>query len=387
MLLFPFTIFVPSMLLHRGEYPRVVVAVRTSQDRLSSIEALIKNLVKENVTMIYLVLGGEESNIGDAAELPLFIRDILTEEVSTRDVPQLQMLYTNTIQGPTLSFVVMLVMQSEHRMVTRTTGGERLVESYPDGKTSSMIIAAQDTRILIINDESPWPSISSLVQGSLQEPDAVLSETGAMWRSYFRQVKNAPEFPSYLDKFPNIVLHSTDVIAESADVLVSSTGIIFREGVLAPTLPSWSQMLNDLLADESTQNLDAKLIEHEAEDVVWSAVLEKFNVSRKLTAFGDNTLNIINNTTRPTYSSGHWMAAAFQLQQRWKVWQRYTFLDWSSLTSDQKNGIECEGRYDQECDMDICQPNSEQCGNVTALWPSTKEFTGKSGRIRLGLSR
>ena len=374
MLFFPFFIFMISMLIHRDDYPRLVVVVRTSKDRLSSLEPLLTKLVQEKVATVYLAIPGEEDESSGAAELPAFLEDMISDQESTRDASQVQLLYSNTKPEQTLSFVVTLVLQLEQQMANiRKMGAGGLESTDDEESTTRSSVADDETRIVIMDEESPWPSISSLVQGSIKEPDAVLSGVGAIWRSNFRQVKVAVQSSSSLDKFPNIALLTTNVMSRSEDVLDSSTGIIFREGLLIPTLPALSQKLHDLLLDVSSRSFDSMLLEPEAEDVVWSALLEAVNVTRRIVPMGHYAPNSARNTTTRAYLSGHWMAAAFQLQQRWKVWQQYTFLDWSSLTSDQKNDIACEGFFDQECDADICRPNPTHCSNYSSIWSLGKE--------------
>ena len=394
MLCFPFCIFMMNMLTHRVEFPPLVILLRTSEDRLSSLEPLMSILVQQpKVATIFVAIAGEdEHESSDTADLPAFLEDLISENegqpTQSPDLPHVRLLYTNTKAEQTLSFILTFILQAEQRSVNKGRIADSVLDSTDHQETT--IAGAEDTRILVINEESTWPTISSLVQGSLKEPDAVLSGVGATWRSNFRQVKvGVQSSSSAMDKFPNIVLHSTSVIAKSEDVLDSSTGIIFREGLLIPKLPTLSQNLNDLLVDVSSWSLDAMLLESETEDIVWSALLATVNVTRRIVPMGNNALNRAGNSTAHAYSSSHWMAAAFQLQQRWNVWQQYTFLDWSSLTTDQKNDIECEGLFDQECDAEICRPNPTHCSNYSSFWSLGKDYGDTSGQTtrRMGASR
>lgn len=375
MLLFPLFIFVSSMFNQRSDYPRVVVAVRTANNRLASLEPLITNLRQEKLAVLYLVMVGTDS---ESHEFPEFLKVLMDGLESTTKGPRLQILYSGTEEESTLSFVAALVVQSEYEAVNVVEVKEEGLDSSNERQATISDITTDETRVVIINDDPSTPTISSLIRESLKEPDAVLSVAGGSWRSNFRQVKAATQ-SSDIDRFPNIVIHRSDANGRQEDVLDSSEGIIFREALLEPLLPAMGQKLSDLSVDVSSQIIDTVLMEPEAEDVVWSALLETFNVTRRIVPSGYDVRRNTNNITKRTYSSGHWMNAAFQLQRRWKVWQDYTFMDWLSFSPDQKNRIVCEGLHDQICNTEICRPNPVYCGNDTQSLPVEKMMTDPSG--------
>ena len=407
MISFPLSIFLLPLWWHTPTYPRVVVAITTSLERLELLESTLTTLLDEKQPFIPNSIYVVVPPLTDTSPLPAFLTALTKMSVHSGDAsltkasskhPLVQVLSPKQEYGhSTVYSTALAALEAEQRWIEASTakadGVEVLITEHSILKETDE--DGRDTRIMIWDDRYLYSSASMstsvlefLVQASERHPDAVLSTVGGSWKSIFRQVKRTTTHDNdLLDKPPNVLLHTLmsprrGMISEEVEILDSSAGIIFRVGRLLPERPGMNAQLNHLqqaLLSEEDDDLSI-LFDPDAGDVVWSGLLELHNITQILVSAPMSTSDGGNGTstataTATTLSRRHWMSAAWTFQQHWKIWTQYRFLDWWTLTEDQIEAMECEGSYPQDCSSKplrsnkvesslsewACRPNAEHC--------------------------
>ncbi len=370
MLSFPFCIFVMPLWWHTPQDPRVVVAVTTTIERLEGLQPILDALLSEKPDSLFFIVsspsnGNDEDPI--IPTLPPSLKERIVE-FSATELPHVKVLYSSKEYGSSITSSVIASLLEERL--------QQEDESRPS-KDETMVlnqVDCRETRILILDDRYPIPSIRSLVQASLKYPEAILSTIGGNWRSHFRQIKWILEQDSPLNQFPNIALHNVKV-SHSVDLLDSSRGVIFRAALLLPHLELIIARLDRVVEQVSSHKMDPLVLEPDAGDILWCGIMESLMISRRIVPSREAGVNLKNTTTAimttaPAFSRRHWMTAVFQLQQEWNIWKEYTFWDWSKMTQKQHEVMECEGRFQPDCvvgkrSTSSCLPNPQHCGDLT----------------------
>ena len=88
------------------------------------------------------------------------------------------------------------------------------------------------------------------------------------------------------------------------------------------------------------------------------------DITSKMIQFTNYSTNILSETGQRHNNNNYnndldWMEAVYTLQQKWNVWNQYTFLNPDSLTAQQKQAIACEAINEQDCTSrnDMCLPS------------------------------
>mmetsp|Transcript_13860 Transcript_13860/g.25957 ORF Transcript_13860/g.25957 Transcript_13860/m.25957 type:complete len:119 (-) Transcript_13860:84-440(-) len=76
-------------------------------------------------------------------------------------------------------------------------------------------------------------------------------------------------------------------------------------------------------------------------------------------------------------SSMAWMEAAVYLQDKWKIWDAYEFLNPEELTPKQKQAIACEAIHEPDCTSrsDFCLPSISECPDAFSILSELKTPT------------
>lgn len=448
MISFPLSIFILPIWWHTPTYPRVVVAVTTTSKHLPLLQPTLQALLVTkqpssfSPDMVYLIL--PKSDPIEDGTLAHLLPDINIAGIGSSDTQKIQILYTNKKYGHTITSGALAAVDQEQRLASLNMDAaaeddEQKAEDVAAATSGSVLeergeIDGSETRIIVFDDRH-WqhdhpPSLrlllQTLVEASQDYPNAVLSGVGGHWRSHFRQIKRVvsagtttsitSSSSSWLDKFPNVFVHTVERRASPPVELLesSTTGIIFRVGVMTPAImKSFQDHLNLLEKEVSAGSVDPIIFEPDAGDVVWSGLLEAHNMTRRIvptdrvgvvvaarnsSRSGETAPSSAKSTgsSHTTPSRRHWMTAAFQLQYQWSIWKEYTFWDWSTLSERQKEAMECEGKFEPDCSSTggdggtddgheeeedqggECRPSPQHCGDATPFGPVLAELSNKS---------
>lgn len=322
-------------ILPQSSYPRVVVSLTTIPERLPHIRPTLASLLLDqslSPDVVYLVLPRQDyytkKTLYDAP-WPTF----LTEFLETTKLEIIQPLYH---YGPITKVLYTLEQEKER----------------------------SNTRIIYLDDDVQYHPdlVKVLVDGSLQHPNSVVALSGAKWRSNFRQIKHSH---TKYNRFPNLFFHiSGDATYPgllSVDLIQGFTGVCVQPTMIH--LPLVYQILRD-------PDLPSAVIK--ADDLLLSAMMEVNNVTRWIVPGGPGFIKILEISKVKALSSAgmhrNHIETAYYLQQRLNIWKNYDFLDFSKLTPEQLQALDCEASHAQDCDSNVCWPSQKHCPEAKSLF-------------------
>jgi hypothetical protein len=366
----PFCIFIFSNLTVLHQYPRIIVTLTTTPTKLPRLTHTLDSLISgQSLTpdRLYIVLPSQQQNENEKEESleypPLPVE--LQEEESIR------ILQPKDYYGPLSS--ILYALENEQRL-EQENAKEETHQNHQDKSIA--------TRILVFTDQDQVyaPSlIQSLVDASLMDPQSVIGLMGVKLRSHFRHLispsfSNDKDISSSIDKFPNIVLRpgTADLssrVYEPMDIV--SSPFCFGTDILS------YKTLKETLEDQS-------LPDYLPPEILWSALLETKNVTRRTLPYfnpelppEESSQPIHNNSTTTTitpdwFKSQHWMRSISFLQKYMKVWKNLKFLNLDSFESEMIQAMQCEATHPQDCISQklVCLPqhcSSEQVALLQTL--------------------
>jgi hypothetical protein len=350
---FPIGIFMLPLLLRASAYPRVVISLTTIPDRLPHIRPTLESLLYQQsyaADAVYLVLPQQDYY----SKQPLKYEpwpDFLQEMILTTNLEILQPTFD---YGPASKVLYALdeetsrlKQQAEDTTTTTTT------------TTTEPTTTTPATRIVYLDDDIQYHHlvVRQLVDASLEADGDVVALSGGLLRDQFRQLKHSN---LKYDRPPNLYMHVSGKRRSEwrqVDIVQGFTA------VCVPITMN-TQVLHKVLQDPSISTHVVK-----SDDILLSAAMELQNMTRWVVP-GGGTPRYTNSTTiRPLSKGMHMnlMEAVFYVQQEFRVWQDYTFLNLKELTKEQLNAIDCEAAYEQECSGEICWPNPTKCPDARAV--------------------
>jgi hypothetical protein len=352
--------------LRATSYPRVVISLTTIPERLPHLRPTLESLLYHQsyvADTVYLVLPKQNYY----SKQPLIYEpwpDFLTHMLMTTNLEILQPPFD---YGPATK--VLFTLDEEKPRL------EDLEEQAEDKRTA-LKQNTPSTRIVYLDDDVWYHHnlVRVLVDASLEADGDVVALSGAMLRNKFRQVKHSDLI---YDKPPNLYMH---ISAEKARRPSEWQKVDLVQGFTAVCVPATmdTRAIHDLLGDPAVPTSVVK-----SDDVVLSAAMELQNMTRWIVPGGvGSRVDFTNSSQIQPLSKGmhnNLMESVFYLQQRWNVWQEYVFLDLKQLTQKQRDAIDCEASYKQDCLDHVCWPSSTKCPEARAI---LEELTWKDDESR-----
>jgi len=308
--------------------PRIIVSMTTIPSRIDHIEHTLKSLLVDQsmpVDQLYIVLP-QKNWIGKAKQdeqpieynIPDFLQDLIQQD------ERLIILHPQYDYGPVDKMLYAL-------------------------EKESLITHGNNTNLIYVDDDVTYDSnlVRTLVRKGIQYPDSVVAFSGCNLRSHFRQIKH--KFPrSLYDRHPNLYYATSGTQSlpedEIVDVVQGFTGVLIR-----PHFFNFEEFLSlvENVTDRQHENLIWK-----SDDYIISGYLEQQNVTRRIVLGGvlpnvNENAATIDNLSRKMHRQV--MLAAYDLQHRLNIWRNFAFVNYMSLSSQQKDLVDCEAGYLSYC--------------------------------------
>jgi hypothetical protein len=350
---FPIGIFMLPLLIRASSYPRVVVTLSTTPDRLPHIQPTLESLLYQQsyvADTVYLVLPQQDYD----SKQPLKYEpwpDFLQAMIPTTNLEILQPTFD---YGPVSNVL--------HALDKERTGLNQQSKETSDTTEPATTTKTQATRIVYLSDDIRYHPrvVRQLVDASLEADGDVVALSGGLLRDKFRQLKHSN---LNYDKQPNMYMHAIGKRRsewKQVDIV---------QGFTAVCIPATmdTQVLRKAFSQESS--VSARVVK--SGDVLLSAAMQVQNMTRWVVP-GGGTPHYANSTKSQQPPSKDmlykdFMEAVRYVQREFHVWQNYTFLDLKELTKEQLDAIDCEATYEQDCSGEICWPNPTKCPEARAI--------------------
>ena len=320
-------------------YPRVVVSLSTIPERLPFIQPTLESLLLHQTLpadAVYLVLP-EHKFFGTSKD------------------EKIEYTFPDFLTSPPKGLIV----------------SHPKYDYGPISKILPILSIEEDpsTRIIYVDDDVIYEPklLELLVKASLSSENQVIAMSGAKLRSNFRQIKHTQ---ATKDKFPNLFFHMSAPSHPNQRPLQVDIVQGFAGVCITPFMISHSKVQSLF---QSTQQSSLPLGVMQSDDFILSAVMEWANVTRVVIPGGSGRINISKNVSSISPLSkgmhNHAMEAAYYLQQRWNIWSHHTFLNPNVLSQEQREAIDCEASYEQDCisSPTMCRPNGQFCPKAEAV--------------------
>lgn len=207
--------------------------------------------------------------------------------------------------------------------------------------------------------------VQLLTSKSRQYPHDAVALSGSHLRSNFRQIGHTDERKN---RHPNLFFHMGGVDSfdeEPVDIVQGFMGVLVRLSFFH---------VAEFLQLAQNKSVPGGL--RRSDDFAISGYLERRNVTRRVVN-GGRLLPVsnakpskINNLGKHMHQNA--MTAARYLQKEWGIWQNYTFVDYTNLSSKIQDMIECESGRVQQCPKNITKGEKvslllDRLLNVTAM--------------------
>lgn len=261
------------------------------------------------------------------------------------------------------------LMEAEKRLVV-------LRPQYDYGPVDKMVYALKresalnnNTNLIYLDDDVIYDEnlVHNLVHKGLEYPDSLIGFSGCKLRSHFRQINH--KFPRLrYDRHPNLYyqLSGTESLQggdEIVDVVQGFAGVLIR-----PSFFEWQSFL-DLVRTVTVGHDTWK-----SGDFIISAYLEYRNVTRRIVEGG--VVPTINGMAARKDNLGRTMhrqamQAAYDLSGRLGIWSEYSFVNYLSLTPNQKDLLDCEAGHSTYCQKagSVTQTNATKALDKALLPP------------------
>jgi hypothetical protein len=363
MMSFPIGIFLLPLWLRTRSYPRIVVSLTTIPERLPHIRPTLESLLYDQTvtpTVVYLILPQQDYY---GSQTPKHYDDpwpdFLTHMVETT---QLEILQPTSDYGPITK--VLHALEKE----------KQWSDEQEMRQQKSSVSQNSNTRIVYLDDDVQYHRqlIQLLVDASLEyeldgDASAVVALSGGRLRNKFRQIKHSNR--NY-DKAPNLYMEvSWDNLAkpQPVDIVQGFTGVCLH----AQDGWNWLPSIYSVLLRNSDNNVVVPKAVLQSDDVLLSAVMERFNSTRWVVPGMAHRVQVNTNSSQvaPLSKGMHsnLIEATYYLQQQWGIWNNYELLDWSTLTPEQLEAIHCEAKHVQDCSTSVCVPNPKHCPDAHAV--------------------